>query len=525
MKYNLSKFIWKMKSTPETDKMATQLKNDGISYSPAFLRLCASRGINTPKQLELATDQQFQMFHDPFLLKDMDRAVERIEKAIELHELILIYGDYDADGITSTLIMYEALESIGANVHYYLPNRLTDGYGPNTDRWKALIDELGVQLFITVDNGIVGFETIKEINKLNIDTIVTDHHEIQSELPEAYAIIHPNHPLGEYPFTELSGAGVALKLASALLGEIPTESLELAAIGTVADMVSMTDENRTIVLSGLNLMKDTMRIGLSLLLEGEKVSRNSITADTIGFIIGPRLNAIGRLGDPTPALELLKTFDESEAISLLTIINEKNSERQSITKTITSEIEQKLKSYETIPNIIIESAPNWPAGILGIAASRLVNEYHRPVILFQYIEETGQYKGSSRSVSSINIFEELVLQKELLAHFGGHSQAAGLTIDETNWQRFNQAIQSQFEKYTQLLNEPEILDVDISLDINEVNLEFIDEVNLLSPFGTGNPKPRFILKDTRVDLIRKIGANSNHLKMQLTGQEGEAFKR
>lgn len=524
MKYNLSKFNWDIKSTQETDKIAAQLKNDGIEYSPAFLRLCASRGIHTPEQLRQATDQQFQLFHDPFLLKDMDIAVERIQQAIETNEVILIYGDYDADGITSTLILYETLESIGAQVHYYLPNRLTDGYGPNTERWKSLIDEYGVQLFITVDNGIAGFETIREINQLNIDTIVTDHHELQSELPEAYAIIHPKHPLGNYPFAELSGAGVALKLASALLGEIPTEALELAAIGTVADMVDITDENRTIVLSGLNLMKDTLRIGLSLMLEGENISRDAITTDTIGFIIGPRLNAIGRLGDPTPALELFKTFDQVEAESLLSLVNEKNAERQGITKQITSEIDQKLKNYDQIPNIIIESDRLWPAGVLGIAASRLVNDYQRPTILFQYIEDKKQYKGSSRSVGKINIFEELSQQKELLSHFGGHSQAAGLTIAEENWGAFNENIQKQFDKYTQLLNEPELLEIDVPLDINVVDIDFIEEINQLSPFGTGNPKPKFMFKDSNVANIRKIGANGDHLKMLLNHQQGGSLQ-
>lgn len=520
MKYNLSKFAWSLKSTPETDNIATQLKNDGMHHSPAFLRLCASRGIHTKEQLEEATDQQFQMFHDPFLLKDMDIAVERIERAVESNEVILIYGDYDADGITSTLILYEALESIGANVHYYLPNRLTDGYGPNTDRWKSLVDELNVQLFITVDNGIAGFDTIQQMNTLNIDTIVTDHHEIQSELPDAFAIIHPNHPRGNYPFPDLSGAGVSLKLASALLGEIPTEALELAMIGTVADMVDITNENRTIVLSGLNLMKDTLRLGLSMMLEEEKVIRESITTDTIGFIIGPRLNAIGRLGDPTPALELLKTFDEDEARTLLNLINEKNSERQTITKRITSEIEEKLNNYAQLPNIIIEADPQWPAGILGIAASRIVNNYQRPVILFQYIEESKQYKGSSRSVNSINIFEELVKQKDLLTHFGGHSQAAGLTIDEDNWDAFKQKIQEGFEHYSKILEQPEVIEVDISLDVEEVTIDFIEELNLLSPFGTANPKPKFMLKDTQVNNIRRIGVDGDHLKMILGSQKG-----
>ena len=389
----MAQFDWQIRPEFNRDASKSILDNNESTFSSTFLRLCSIRGITSSEELIEKTNQKPQLYHDPFLLFEMDKTIERIQKAIEEFEPILIYGDYDADGITSTLVMYETLETIGANVHYYLPNRLTDGYGPNKARWSELVNELDIRLIITVDNGVAGFEAVDAMNDIGVDCIITDHHELQSELPNAFSIIHPKHPSGQYPFPELSGAGVALKVVSALLGEVPTEAVELAAIGTVADMVSLTDENRTIVLSGLTLIKDSMRVGLQLLLQNEKVNLDNLTSETIGFIIGPRLNAVGRLGDPTPGLELLKTLDISEAESLLEIVNEKNRERKSITENITIEIENRMAQYDSIPNIIIEADKDWPAGVLGIAASRLVKKYQRPAIVFQYIEEKKQYKG------------------------------------------------------------------------------------------------------------------------------------
>lgn len=518
----MAQFDWQIRPEFNRDASKSILDNNETTFSSTFLRLCSIRGITSSEELIEKTNQKPQLYHDPFLLFEMDKTIERIQKAIEEFEPILIYGDYDADGITSTLVMYETLETIGANVHYYLPNRLTDGYGPNKARWSELVNELDIRLIITVDNGVAGFEAVDAMNDIGVDCIITDHHELQSELPNAFSIIHPKHPSGQYPFPELSGAGVALKVVSALLGEVPTEAVELAAIGTVADMVSLTDENRTIVLSGLTLIKDSMRVGLQLLLQNEKVNLDNLTSETIGFIIGPRLNAVGRLGDPTPGLELLKTLDISEAESLLEIVNEKNRERKSITENITIEIENRMAQYDSIPNIIIEADKDWPAGVLGIAASRLVKKYQRPAIVFQYIEEKKQYKGSSRSVSKINIFEELVKQNEYLTHFGGHSQAAGLTIDEENWEDFKQSIHKSFEHYTELLNEPEPIVIDMPLSVNEMTIDFINEVNLLGPFGTDNPKPQFMVKDAHINTIRFIGADKNHVKLALKQTNSQA---
>ncbi|MBF6978504.1 single-stranded-DNA-specific exonuclease RecJ [Aerococcaceae bacterium zg-BR22] len=508
-----SQYLWKYPQlNDEIAEQVNQLQAAGLKYSPAFLRLCLARGLNTPQAIQEATNQEPQRYHDPFLLYDMQRAVNRLHQAIEAGEHILIYGDYDADGITSTLILVEALESLGANYSYYLPNRLIDGYGPNRQRYQQKIEEEGVQLILTCDNGVAGFEAIAYAQAQNVDVIVSDHHELQSTLPDAYAIIHPKHPKGDYPFKELCGAGVALKLAHALTGELPPEALELAAIGTIADLVSLSDENRTLVLSGLGMMKETVRIGLELLLTQEKVNLNDINTETIGFIVGPRLNAIGRLGDPTPALELLRAVDEAEAQSLLQLINDKNKERQAIVAMIMQQVVQRIDEKGTIPDIIIEADPDWPAGVLGIVSSRLVEKYHRPTILFQYMTETQQYRGSGRSIKGVNLFNWLSSQSAMIAQFGGHDQAAGLTIAADQWQAFNEAMLSSAIEYRAIFEQkPELL-IDVTIQPDECTVEFINECAQLGPFGMDNPKPVIAFDPVQLKQKRMIGNDQQHVK-------------
>ena len=516
---NLTHYEWHYRSLPDDwqDKVA-EWRQAGLGYSDTFLRLCLARGLETLEEIKDATNQMPQTFHDAFLLYDMERAVERIQAAIEGQEVILIYGDYDADGITSTLILYETLEMLGARVIYYVPNRLVDGYGPNLARYQDFVDQ-GVQLILTCDNGVAGFEAIEWAMQAGVDVIVTDHHEVQATLPSAYAVVHPRHPEGHYPFPDLSGAGVALKLATALLGEVPTELVELAAIGTVSDVVSLRDENRTLVLSGLQLMRDTMRIGLRLMLEEEQVDMENMTADTIGFTIGPRLNAIGRLGDPTPALELLKTQDEEEAQELLALINEKNQERKDLVANIMDQVSQRL-GQGPIPHIIIESDPSWPAGVVGIVAGRLSEHYQRPALIFQYQADKGQYKGSGRSTEAVHLFDWLTDIKEHLAQFGGHAQAAGMTVNQDQWQDFVAALQAKAQAQAESEPRKAPLTIDLSLKLSEIGTDFIQEVQLLGPFGMDNDKPVFAFEEAKLNQVRLIGTNSQHAKLVL-GQDGQ----
>ncbi|MDO4432162.1 MAG: single-stranded-DNA-specific exonuclease RecJ [Aerococcaceae bacterium] len=509
---NLATYDWKLQSIELPDERIQALKDEGLKYSDPFLRLCLARGLDSAEKIKQATHPEPQLFHDAFLLYDMQKAVERLHQAIEEDEMILIYGDYDADGITSTLILYEALEALGANVVYYLPNRLTDGYGPNKERYQFWIEE-GVQLILTCDNGIAGHEAIEWAMQQGVDVIVSDHHEIQQTLPPAYAIIHPKHPEGAYPFGELSGAGVALKIATALLEEVPVEAIELAAIGTISDMVSLTDENRTIVMSGLRLMPDTQRIGLRALLEKESIDLEKIDTDTVGFTIGPRLNAIGRLGDPTPALELLKTLDETEAETLLHFINEKNDERKAIVEDIYQQVVERIDRLDAIPPIIIEQDSHWQAGVLGIVASRLLERYQRPVILCQYQPDKKWYKGSGRSTQSTHLFDWLLTQKDCMAHFGGHRQAAGMTILEEEWEAFCKGMLQEASQFVAETTQKEPLVIDLALESDAITTAFIEEVNLLAPFGMDNPKPLFMLNHATLQDIRFIGTNKAHAKL------------
>ncbi|MCW6661834.1 single-stranded-DNA-specific exonuclease RecJ [Aerococcaceae bacterium NML201209] len=514
---NLAHYHWRLPTdSSEITQIVDQLQQDGLAYSSAFLRLCVQRGFTSVEAIQTATNQEPQLFHDPFLLYDMERTVERLREAIENEELILIYGDYDADGITSTLILYEALETLGANVQYYLPNRLIDGYGPNKARYQAFVEE-GIQLILTCDNGVAGHEAIEWAMQQGVDVIISDHHEIQETLPPAYAMIHPKHPQGDYPFGELSGAGVALKIATALLEEVPVEAVELAAIGTLSDMVSLTDENRTIVLSGLKLLNDTQRIGLQLLFEQEDIT--DVTTDTVGFVIGPRLNAIGRLGDPTPALELLRTFDSDEAATLLTLINDKNTERKAIVESITQEVTERLEQATELPPIIVEAAEHWSAGVLGIVASRIMERYQRPTILFQYQSECDWYKGSGRSPANVHLFHWLQTQSEKMSHFGGHGQAAGVTVPASHWQSFKQGLLNEASQFVSEDTVGEPLTVELALLPSEVSEQFVNEMMLLGPFGMNNPKPLVMLQDVVLQDFRFIGADKTHVKLSVGDTE------
>lgn len=518
--YHLSRYQWREKPLPiNWETQVEMLQKAGLKFSPAFLKFCLIRGLTTVEAIEQATTKQPQLFHDPFALYDMEKAIERLMEAIETEQKIVIYGDYDADGITSTLILYEALLQLGAEVSYYLPNRLIDGYGPNLERYQKLIAE-GTQVILTCDNGVAGHEAIAWAMAQGVDVIVSDHHELPQNLPNAYAIIHPRHPKGNYPFGELCGAGVALKIATALYEEVPVELIELATIGTIADMMPLVDENRTIVKSGLQLMKETQRLGLLQLLEHANVNLEDIDEDTVGFIVGPRLNAIGRLGDPTPALKLLQSEDKHESQQLVAVIESKNIERKQIVEDIMSDVQQRLDHQEKLPPIIIESNPNWPAGVLGIVAGRLVERYRRPTILCQYQVENHCYKGSGRSIEGLHLFQLLQEQADYLQQFGGHQQAAGLTVGEKDWQNFREEMVNSMKEYEELLNQPEQKEVDLVVAIEDLTTNFIEELQQLSPFGMENPRPRLQVNGTLTGL-RAVGATQQHLKLQISQQNNQ----
>ncbi|MGO2082398.1 single-stranded-DNA-specific exonuclease RecJ [Vagococcus sp.] len=451
--------------------------------------------------------------YDPFLLYDMQKVVDRIQKAIMNDERILIYGDYDADGITSTSVMKEGLELIGANVQYYLPNRFDDGYGPNIDVYKYFIKQEKIDLIITVDNGVSGHEAIAYAKEVGVDVIVTDHHELPETLPDAYAIIHPKHPEGNYPFEELAGVGVAFKVVTALLGEVPVEALDLVAIGTIADLVSLTDENRVLVKLGLDVLRQTDRMGLQSLVKVAELSFSEITEETVGFSIGPRLNAIGRLGDAMPGVELLTTFDDELADHIAQDIDAKNKERKEIVAQTTKDAFNLLEASEETPFQIIVKK-DWHEGVLGIVASQIVQKTQKPTLVMSLNEETGIVKGSGRSIEQIDLFNLLNQLKDDFISFGGHHMAAGLSFEYSKLAIIQEKIKTIYSQEKFDLSKKETLSFDGVLDIKEISLEKIESFNQLGPFGTDNPVPYFKIKTTEIKQLRKIGMNQDHLKLQ-----------
>lgn len=509
---------WKVKEELPLSEVKRQELDPESAYTSLFLSLCLQKGLETAEEIQQFLQPDETWIHDPFMLKDMDKAVSRIMEAIENGERITVYGDYDSDGVTSTAVLKETIEMIGGEVDFYIPNRFDDGYGPNVQAFENLISS-GTALILTCDNGISGHEAIARANELGVDVIVTDHHEVPAELPAAYALIHPRHPEGNYPFGELAGVGVAFKLATALLGEMPFELLDLVAIGTIADLVSLTGENRALVLQGLAVLKDSQRIGIAALCKVAGVKQSEIDEETIGFILAPRLNAIGRLGDAAPAVELLTTFDEEEAVTLAKQINEKNSERQTIVASITAEAFNMIEKNDSNPHVYVLAKEGWHEGVLGIVASKVVGKTGKPAIVLNIDKEKGSAKGSGRSVAAYHLYHALEDVAHLTTTFGGHHMAAGLTVPIENIPTIQTElnaflVQSGLED--QLAEE---IVIDEQLKLTEITLEAIEEIQQLAPFGTDNLKPTFILEKAKAQDVRRIGSDQAHLKLKLINDE------
>lgn len=428
-----AKYQWEIQEEKPDSGFFQLAKKEGLSQESA--QILYERGIQTPEQVDTFLRADLSHLHDPYLLNDMEKAVSRIRQAIENAERILVYGDYDADGMTSASIMKETLEMMGAEVRVYLPNRFTDGYGPNLSVYKYFIQQEAISLIITVDNGVSGHEAIAFAQAQGVDVIVTDHHGLPDTLPEAFAIIHPEHPDAEYPFKYLAGCGVAFKLATALLEEVPTEFLDLVAIGTVADMVSLQGENRILVKNGLSILRHTERVGLQELMALAGVDFEQFNEEVIGFKIAPQLNALGRLDDPNPAIELLTGFDEEEALAIAEMINLKNEERKALVQTIYDEA---LQMVDLSKPVQVLAKEGWHPGVLGIVAGRIMEEISQTVIVLNC--DNGYAKGSARSIDAINIFEALNAKRELMTAFGGHAGAAGMTLPVDNLEALAQAL-------------------------------------------------------------------------------------
>lgn len=512
--YVSGKYDWEL--LPQADKATTQQVVQQLGVSPLLANILIQRGITDADAWARFTQPDISRLHDPMLMHDMDKAVARITAAVENGEHITIYGDYDVDGITSATIMKEALESIGADPEVYIPNRFTDGYGPNLAAYQRLADN-GTQLLITTDNGIAGAEPIAWAMQHGMDVVVTDHHELAPQLPEAVAVVHPRYPGSKYPFGQLSGAGVALKVATALLGEVPVESIDLAALGAVADVVSLTDENRIFVQVGLQMMRTNPRVGLAALMTAAGVDPATVNETTIGFALAPRLNAIGRMGDATEGVTLLSTFDEAEAKLLAGKINQTNSERQALVKSIyATALDMAQDDAHRDQAALVLAHHDWHEGVLGIVASRIVEDTGKPTVVLNIDSETGIAKGSARSVAGYNLFDGLNASRDLMTHFGGHAMAAGLSLPVDNVAPLQQALAADASKVLAGVSAAP-LPITAQVDVSDLTMDTYQELRQLAPFGEGNPEPTFALNTSTVDSVAQMGADNSHLRFRVGG--------
>ncbi|HDG9407405.1 TPA: single-stranded-DNA-specific exonuclease RecJ [Staphylococcus aureus] len=504
------KYKWKLIKPTEyiSDELTSKLK-----LTPIVKKILESKSIIDEQAIEsIISDTDIN--HDALQLSDMTKAIDRIKRAIANDEKILVYGDYDADGVTSTTILVTTLQLLGAQVGWHIPNRFTEGYGPNELAFRNAHDE-GITLIITVDNGIQGHNEIKMVQDLGVDVIVTDHHEIGSTLPEAYAIVHPMHPSFNYPFQQLCGAGVAYKLAQALIENVPDYFKALVAIGTIADLVSLTDENRSLVKQGLKVLNDQCPTSVKALLK-EAGYNDNIDEEIIGFIIGPRLNAVGRLDDASLACELLMTDDEEEAAFLAEQVEHFNRERKDIVATITEEAmamaETKVKNGDLF---LLLAKENWHEGVLGIVASKIVETFALPTLILNVDREQNHAKGSARSIDQVSMFEILSAHQELIAKFGGHHMAAGMTMDIENIEALAEGLNKWMKELSKTTSLDPVKPVDVLLTENDITIKNIRDMNRLRPFGTDFSRPIFEMDDLSVSSVKAIGQQKNHLKLTL----------
>ena len=502
-------YNWQFAPQVEDADFTKIAKKAGLG--PEAARLLFSRGIKDEDSLSRFLAPSLDDLHDPYLLHDMDKAVNRIRRAIEQGEFILVYGDYDADGMTSASILKETLEQLGAECLVYLPNRFTDGYGPNASVYKYFIEQQGISLIVTVDNGVAGHEAIDLAQSMGVDVIVTDHHSLPAVLPDAHAIVHPEHPESDYPFKHLAGCGVAFKLACALLEEVQVELLDLVAIGTIADMVSLTDENRIMVQYGLEVLRNTQRLGLQELFEIAGISSSDLTEETVAFQLAPRLNALGRLDDPNPAIELLTGFDDEEVREIALMIQDKNEERKEIVQAIYEEAKSLVDPNKSVQVLAKEG---WNPGVLGIVAGRLLEELGQTVIVLNI--EDGRAKGSARSIEAVDIFEALDPHRELFIAFGGHAGAAGMTLEVDKLEALSELLEAYITEKGLDVATKNNLRLDEELDLEALTIETVKNFERLAPFGMDHQKPVFYIRDFQVENARTMGAGNAHLKLKIS---------
>jgi len=507
-----------------TPPLPSDVQHSLAEYRPFEQEILFNRGIRTTKEVDAYFTFGISQDHDPFLMSGMDQAVERLQAAVVSGENIVIYGDYDADGVTATALLVDVLRRIGASVGHYIPNRFNEGYGLNNDALTK-IRERGGELVITVDCGVRAVDEIEHAVSLGLDVIVTDHHQPGTCLPPALAVINPSQRGDSYPFKELAGVGVAYKLAQALLRRLgepePTESLDLVAIGTVADIVPLYGENRQLVRMGLEQLNRTQRLGLRAIIETIGYEFGHLNTTTIGFGIGPRLNAAGRLDSAERAFNLLMAIEEMEAKHLANQLEEINRERQHITREMVEQARIQVVGKDPPPLLIIAIDPGFNQGVIGLAASRLVEEFYRPSIVAAYGEKV--IRGSARSIPEFHITEALDECEDLLERYGGHSAAAGFSVRNERFDEFKQRInQVATEKLAEIELRP-TLTVDAVVRFSDLDWSLHEFIERMEPCGYGNPFPVLAVQDVEVVSKRTVGAEGRHLKLTMRDEQKKVF--
>lgn len=500
----------------ESDRTAVQGLVEKLNISPILAQVLVNRHIETAEDARRYLYDSLDDGYDSFLMKGMERAVERISRAIDNDENIIIYGDYDVDGITSTSLLYMVLHELGAVPSFYIPERQSEGYGLNKEALQRL-QEQHTDLVITVDCGISSFDIIEQY-KQSMDIIVTDHHEPPSQLPQAYTVLNPKQKDCPYPFKELAGVGVAYKLCQALWktrkGEDFTKYTEIVALGTIADLVPLRDENRILVKAGLEKIKNGENIGLQALLQVSSLDKNLINAGRIAFTVAPRLNAAGRISHAEQGVRLLLETNEDKARRMASSLSELNRERQDVEHAIATEaISQIEKEHRTKDGVLIAHGEGWHVGVIGIAASRLVEKYYRPSLVISVHEGVG--KGSCRSISGFNMYEALKSADDLLLQYGGHPMAAGFSIAAENIEAFRQRLNEYAAKNMTAEAYIPAVSIDAALQETDITLDAIAELSQLEPYGMGNSRPVFSMYHCAVEELRPIGRDKQHVRMSM----------
>ncbi|SDI85431.1 single-stranded-DNA-specific exonuclease RecJ [Natribacillus halophilus] len=493
----------------ERDEDASALAA-ALQVTERTAHLLCRRGLRQEDEARAFLHTNPAVMHDPFLLAGMEAAVNRMSRAISENEKIVVFGDYDVDGVSSTALMCETLAKLGADYDYYIPNRFTEGYGLNSMALQRLHED-GARLVITVDTGISSQSPVDDGNEMGLDVIVTDHHEAPPELPAANAIINPKRQDCPYPFKELAGVGVVSKLAHALLGEFPLDGLDLLALGTISDLVPLVDENRFFAQSGLQTLGHLERPGLQALKELSGISGPPFSAETVGFGFGPRLNAAGRMDAAGPAVQLLLTADMEKAQALAETIDGYNRERQQTVDNMTKEALVHLEGAGDHWAIVV-AGRGWNSGVTGIVASRLVEKYYRPTIVIA-LDEEGNGKGSARSIEGLDLYDALSRHRQLFQKFGGHRMAAGLSIHEDDISALRDALNEEAQKSLSPEDLVPTTNIELELDVDDINVDLLREIEQLAPFGVGNPKPLVTIANVPIQQKRKIGSDKNHVKM------------